>query len=509
VSIIAELVDRSARRFSDRTAVVDGDRSLTFKEVGERSTRLGNALQGLSPHAGSRVAMLLSNRLEFVECDFAVSKANKIKAPMNPRLSDEERTYILANCGADILITERAEMERVESIRGDLPDLKHIVSVDGGGVDYQNLLAASRPDRASGQPDFDNPSMILHTSGTTGHPKGATTSVRSRIAAMHNMIVDEFRPSTGDGMIHVAPMSHGSGSKILCYFVMGARNVTLSKFDPASFFSAIETMGGTGTFVVPTMIRMLLDYPDRHKADISRLRNITYGGSPMPPALVEEALESFGPVLTQVYGSCEAPHPVSVLSRQEHLSENPEVLSSAGYPTIETEVRIADPEGRVLGTNQPGELQVRGPILMTGYWGDDPATQSVFMDGWYRSGDVAQCNENGLISIVGREREMLISGGLNVYPAEVETVLHRHPAVSEAAVFGMPHDLWGEEVTAVVVCRQGRSITSEDLVQFCTERMADYKKPRRVVFVQMLPKGNTGKVSKRDLQEVVESLDET
>ncbi len=498
---IAELVDRASRRFAARVAVVDGDRRLTFVDVGERSNRLANALLALSPSAGSRVAVLMRNRLEFVEVDFAIAKAGKVKAPINPRLADDERRFILSNCGAEVVITEHLEEERVQALRSELPDLKHLIVVDREG--YGDLLSRASAGRPEVEIDPDQPSMILHTSGTTGRPMGATTSQRARVAATVNMLLDEFSAGERDGMLHMAPMSHGSGSKILAYFVRGARNLTLAKFDPEVFLDAVASAGVTSTFVVPTMIRLLLDALERRSYDLSNLRNITYGGAPMPISLAEEALAAFGPVLTQVYGSCEAPHPVTVLSKSDHVDGELAHLSSAGHPALAVRIRIVDDEGRDVSTGKPGELWIRGANLMTDYWGDIEATRKVFSDGWYRSGDIAQLAEDGYVSIVGREREMLISGGLNVYPAEVETVLHRHPDISEAAVLGVPDDLWGETVTAVIVTRKGRRASEEDIVRHCKESLADYKKPRRIIFVDSLPKGNTGKVSKQALLEMV------
>ena len=496
---IGTLVDRAARRYGDRTAVVDGDRRLSFREVGDRSTRLANALLAVSPTAGSRVALVLGNRLEVVETDFAIAKAGKVKVPVNPRLSDEERRFILANCGAEVVVTERAEVDRLQALRGDLPDLRHVVSVDGGGTDYRDLLRAS-----AGAPDVvvdaDGPSMILHTSGTTGRPKGATTTQSARIAATRHMLLDEFPATVDDGMVHVAPMSHGSGSKILAYFVRGARNITLPKFTPEAFFAAMAGSGGTSSFVVPTMIRMLLDSLPAAGAGPGGVRNLTYGGAPMPASLAEEAIAAFGPVLTQVYGSCEAPHPVTSLSRRDHLEGPPDRLASAGHEVFVVEVRIAGEDGGEQPWGEPGELWVRGPNLMSGYWNDPEATAAVTSDGWYRTGDVARRGDQGFVHIVGRERDMLISGGLNVYPAEVEGVLHRHPDVAEAAVFGVPDDLWGERVTAVVVLRDGSVPDADEIVRWCADHLAAYKKPRRVHFVENLPKGSTGKVSKESLR---------
>jgi acyl-CoA synthetase (AMP-forming)/AMP-acid ligase II len=501
MTTIAELVERASRRFAQRTAVVDGDRRLTFAEVGDRSSRLANALGALSPGSGSRAAILMGNRLEFVEIDFAIARAGKVKVPINPRLTDAERSYMLSNCGADVLFTERSERERVESIRSELPDLEHVVVVDEPDS-YGDLLASASPLRPSVAIDPDDPSMILHTSGTTGRPKGATTSQRARVSSALNMLLDEFSADERDGMVHVAPMSHGSGSKILAYFMRGARNITLAKFDPGSFFEAVSSSGGTSTFVVPTMIRMLLDSTACTPASVAGIRNITYGGAPMPVALAEEAMSVFGTVLTQVYGSCEAPHPVTVLSQKEHAADGHAQLGSSGFPATGVEIRVVDKQSRDVSAGEPGELWIHGSNVMSGYWRDPEATGQVFTDGWYRSGDVVQLSESGLVTIVGRERDMLISGGLNVYPAEVEAVLHRHQGISEAAVFGVPDALWGEVVAAAIVTREGSTASEADILRHCTGSLAGYKLPRRIIFVDALPKGSTGKVSKVELAEM-------
>ena len=498
MNTIADLVERASERYAPRVAVVDGERNLTFAEVGDRSVRLANVFLELSPENCSRVAVLLKNRLEVVEVDFAIARAGKVKAPINPRLTDDERRYMIANCGAEIVVTEGVDFERVEALRADLPMLRHVLNIDDHSS-YADLMAKASSNRPDVTIELDQPSMILHTSGTTGRPKGATTTQRARVLSAVNMLLDEFMPNENDGMVHVAPMSHGSGSKILPFYIRGARNITLSRFDPELFFKAVTTQGGTSTFLVPTMIRILLDAPSRVNYDLSSIRNITYGGAAMPMALAEEALDAFGPILTQVYGSCEAPHPVTSLSNVDHHSSENGHLSSAGHATTGVQLRIVDSSGENVGPGEPGELLIRGDHLMSGYWNDEKATNDAFVDGWYRSGDVATLSPTGFVSIVGREREMLISGGFNVYPAEVEAALHRHPSISEAAVFGLPDELWGEVVSAAVVVREGHDLSQDDVTNHCRAILADYKLPRRILFVDSLPKGNTGKVHKQEL----------
>ena len=502
MTTIAELVERASRRFAKRTAVVDGDRRLSFAEVGDRSSRLANALGALSPRSGSRAAILMGNRLEFVEIDFAIARAGKVKVPINPRLTDAERRYMLSNCGAEVLFTERSERERVESIRSELPDLEHVVVVDEPDS-YGDLLASASALRPSVAIEPDDPSMILHTSGTTGRPKGATTSQRARVssALQHAARRVQRRRTRRHGARRPDVARVRIEDPRLLHRAVPGTSPSPSSIQ-ARFSKRCRRSGGTSTFVVPTMIRMLLDSPHCTPASVAGIRNITYGGAPMPVALAEEAMSVFGPVLTQVYGSCEAPHPVTVLSQKEHAAEGHAQLGSSGFPTTGVQIRIVDKQGQDVSAGEPGELWIRGSNVMSGYWRDPDATGQVFTDGWYRSGDVVQLSESGLMTIVGRERDMLISGGLNVYPAEVEAVLHRHQGISEAAVFGVPDALWGEVVTAAIVTREGSTASEADILRHCTGSLAAYKLPRRIIFVDALPKGSTGKVSKVELAEM-------
>jgi acyl-CoA synthetase (AMP-forming)/AMP-acid ligase II len=510
MTTLTQLIDRATRWHRDRVAVLDGDRSLTFGEVGARSNRLANALHGLGAAPGDRVALLLPNRLESVEADLALVKAGLVKVPINPRLVDREREYLLANSGARALIFDAQFSPFVDAARERLPELREAIALDGaeaGGAlaavhDYEDLLA-----RASDRPpgvdlDPDAPSFILYTSGTTGRPKGATATNRSRLAATFGMLADEIDARPGDGMVHVGSMAHGSGSKVIAYFVRGARNLPVAKFEPDRFLALVERERATSTFVVPTMISMLLEAAEGVDCDLSSLRTVSYGGAPISPTRLSEALERFGPVFVQVYGSCEAPHPVLVLSREEHLVDaaTKHRLGSVGRETTLSEVQLFDADGEPSPDGEPGEMWVRGGSVMAGYWENPEANDACFQEGWYRSGDVARRDEDGYYYIVDRARDMVISGGLNVYPSEVEAALYRHPAVAEAAVIGVPDDHWGEAVAAYVVVRDGAGAGEEDLIEHCRRELAGYKKPRFVYFVEELPKGSTGKVLKRELK---------
>jgi acyl-CoA synthetase (AMP-forming)/AMP-acid ligase II len=502
---IPALVERAAAWHADRVAVVDPKRSLTFREVDRRSSRLANALLSFESRPGTRVALLIGNRAEFVEADFAIAKAGKVKLPINPRLNDAEREYLIENSGADTLVFDVEFAAFVEQARERLPGLRHLVSIGGsaaGALEYETVLERASETAPNIHPDDAAASFLLYTSGTTGRPKGATSTQRSRRAATLSMLAEEIEADAGDAMVHVGAVAHGSGSKILAYFLRGARNILVPKWDPDAFLDLVEREHATGSFMVPTMMSALAEASRHSKADWSSLRAVSYGGAPIAPAKLEEVMECLGQVFVQVYGSCEAPHPLTVLPRAEHrVPKGKEArLGSIGRETAQTELRLVDAEGSSVAPGERGEMWVRGAHLMSGYWANPEASAEAFEGDWYRTGDVAYRDEDGYYYVVDRARDMVISGGLNIYPAEVEACLHRHPAVLETAVIGVPDEEWGESVKAVVVLRPGVQVREDELIEHCRAHLAGYKKPRSVDFVADLPKGSTGKVLKRDLR---------
>jgi acyl-CoA synthetase (AMP-forming)/AMP-acid ligase II len=500
---IPELVERAVLAYGPRTAVVDGARSLSFRQVGERSARLAHALQALASEPGARVAILMMNRLEYIECDFGIARAGMVKVPINARLSDDERRFILADSGARVLITEVAERERVAGVLADLPERPTVVELDGEGPSgYEALLAGASAAVPPLEPDPERLSQLLYTSGTTGRPKGAMLADRCRVTATLMSLSEEFCPTPEDGMIHGAPLSHGSGSKVLTFFTRGARNITMPRFDPSAFFACVEA-GGTSTFVVPTMIQMLVEHC-RHTPPPSGLRNITYGGAGISRSVLEGALETFGPILTQIYGTSEMLHPVTVLRHREE--PDPAMTQSAAVPTGRP---VSAMSFRLVGEDHTeqvsqGELWMRGPQLMLGYWNNPTGTEEAIVDGWYHTGDIATLNDAGFLTIVDRAKDMIISGGLNVYPAEVERVLGLHPNVRDVCVVGLPDERWGEIVAAAVIRTEGATIDGPTLAEWSGAQLAGYKKPRVVVLVDQFPKGSTGKVSKRDIRLLLE-----
>ena len=501
---LPDLVSRALRRYRAAPAVVDGGRVETFAEVDERSRRFAAALEAKGVRPGARVALLLTNRLEFVELDVAILRAGLVRVAVNPWLTADEREYILRDCAAEVLVTEARFVEEAVSLRDEVDSLEHLVVVDGAASDRWDLLdgliRAARPGGAlpvDAAPE--RPSLILYTSGTTGRPKGATWTFGGRLASTRTMLADELQIDERDGMLHVGPMSHGSGSKTLAFILRGARNIPVPAFDTGLIADAVENAGGTCSFMVPTMISRLVAEPAEVRARLAGIRHVSYGGASMPRPTIDAAIEQFGPVFCQVYGSSEAPHPVTLLTAREHLV--PEFRDTIGRESSGVAISIRDSEGQVVPDGEPGELWVRGANVMSGYWGAEEASAAALVDGWYRSGDVGVRDDQGYLRIVDRVKDLIITGGMNVYPAEVERVLRQHAAVADVCVIGAPDPEFGEAVTAFVVRRAGADPDEAALIDHARSGIAGYKKPRRIVFVDELPRGSTGKVAKAALRE--------
>jgi acyl-CoA synthetase (AMP-forming)/AMP-acid ligase II len=503
------LVERSLRMYGDRVAVVDGERSISYRMLEERTARLANALLGLSAGPFRPVATLLPNAAEFLEVDVACTRAGMTRVGIPDRLSPDECRYILADSQAAVLVASPALLERID---GDLPETLESVVLVGGDrpaagswLDYELMLGQASPALAVPGVAPETPNYILYTSGTTGRPKGATHSHGGRALSTLNMLAAELRLTPESAIIHAGPVTHGSGSKIISFIAAGGRSIILPRFDPETFAAAILERGGTHTFLVPTMIQRLLEAGPGVVAAVTKLEQISFGGAPISASLFRRAIEEFGPILTQVYGSCEAPHPVTLLRPSDYLAEDnsDRVLTSAGRAAFGVDLKLVGDDGSELPAGELGELLVRAPHVMLGYWRNDEATQAAFTEGgWYSLGDLATLDADGLVTFRDRKRDMIISGGLNVYPSEVERVIAEHPGVREVAVVGAPDEEWGEAVVAYVVPADG-TLTGEDIIAWTRERLAGYKKPKRVEFLERMPLGSSNKVLKKELRDLL------
>ena len=504
------LVERFLTAYAERTAVIDAGRSFSYAALADRSARLANAFLARGAGEQRPVAIYLGNDIHFIEIDLACMRGGFTRVGISSRLSPDECQFIVNHSRAAVLVTTDAMLQTLDV--GAMEGLTTIALVDaqrdaeGRTCSYESLAAKAASTLSVPRVGPDHPAYVLYTSGTTGRPKGALHTHGSRVAALVNMLANELQVDRHAGMIHAAALTHGSGSKILTFLAMGARNIVLPRFDAALFAQAIVRDGGTHSFAVPTMLQMLADAGPDVCSALRRMRQMSFGGAPITNAAFGRALKAFGPNLTQVYGTSEAPHPLTVLRPDDYAGEpDPCALAeTAGRPSTAIELAIVDDEGQPLPAGQEGELVVRGESVMKEYWFDPAATAEVYTDdGWYRTGDVAVLDEAGFVRFRDRKRDLIISGGLNVYPSEVERALAGHPAVREVAVIGCPDERWGESVMAYVVLSAPGVMTDSDLVAWLEGRIAGYKKPRRVEFVDELPKGSTNKVLKRVLKERV------
>ncbi len=505
---VGYIIRRAARRHRDRIAIVADGVQRTFAEVDERSDRLAGRLRGLGLAVGDRVAVLMHNAPEVVECDFGIAKAGLVRVPVNARLLPNEIEHILNDSGARALLTEAAFLSDIAGIRARVPGLETVVCRDGasnGALGYEEWISGAQRLEPFDLPE-ESLATLFYTSGTTGHPKGAMLTHRTWRGVVTNRLLDYDEVQPEDRMLHVAPLSHASGSYVLPHFVAGASNAILRKFTPDAVLEAIERWQVTTTLLVPTMINLLLAHPGVRSAKLSSLHTINYGAAPMPVEKLREGLEVFGQVFVQNYSLAEAPWSLTLLPKADHRIDGDERqtrrLGSCGRELINTELRIVDDDGRDLPVGEPGEIIARTDTMMRGYWRNPEATADTIRDGWVHTRDVGWRDEDDYIYIVDRKGEMIISGGFNVYPREVEEVLYMHPGVLEAAVIGTPDDTWGERVKAIVVARDGATVTADELAGLCERNLARFKKPREFEFrTEHLPKSATGKILRRTLRE--------
>jgi long-chain acyl-CoA synthetase len=510
MNVLAELISRAGYQFAAREAVSRDRFTMTFAEVERDSNRLASALaRELGVERGERVAILLANGPEFVVTDFALMKGALIRVPVNPRYTAGEIAFILNHSAAMVLITGPGFEAAVPEIRRATSSLRHVVVTEPvpalpDVIEWRALLDTGSPDAFAVDTTDRDGYMLAYTSGTTGRPKGAFTTVGARLANVLNVYANEIFVTPADVMLHVASLAHGSGTKVLPIFAKGGKNVLLPKFSAAAFFRTVERHRVTISWMVPTMVAMLADAPERADSDCSSLTTIIYGGAPMPAPVMQRALAAFGPIFVQMYGLTEAPHPDLVLGKHEHVPDpvtgHGPGEGATGRAAIGVHLRLVDDAGHDVPRGSVGEIIIAGEHVMAHYWNDPEATAATLRDGWCYTGDMARMDADGFYYIVDRKKEMIISGGYNVYPREVEDVLYRHPAIAECAVIGSPDELWGETVHAVIVAKAGGHVATEDVLAHCARELAGYKKPRRITVVPDLPKTANGKIDKKALR---------
>jgi long-chain acyl-CoA synthetase len=504
-------LERAARLYGDHTALIDGGRSVTYTELGSRVRGLGAALDELGVPAGGRVGVLAANSLAHAECWLGVPAFGRVLVDLNFRLTTDEVAFMIDDCGLEALLLDDERRGLGDALRARCRSLRALVHIGratrpDGWFAYEELIARA----AASPPGLDERELatISYTGGTTGRPKGVMLSHGNLLAnARHNLVATGHRHD--DRFLHIPPMFHVAGtSNLFAATWVGATQVILPRFDARAVAQTIERERITHAVLVPTMLDMLLRALDEQPADLSSLHNLQYAASPISPELQRRALERLPCELAQFYGMTETAPTVTHCTPEDHrrgaAGEQPYEtrLRSMGAPVPGVQVQIRGQDGAELAPGEIGEVWVRGPNVMLGYWQRPRATEASLVDGWYRSGDAAYADRDGYLYMVDRLKDMIISGGENVYSVEVESALLEHPSVLEAAVFGVPDARWGEAVHAVAVVREGQDLAVADLIAHCHGRVAGFKAPRSIELrTTALPKSGAGKVLKRELRE--------
>lgn len=498
----------------DKTAIVFEDTRYTFLQLNDRVNRLANAFREMGIKKGDRIAILQVNCNQCIETYFAVATLGAIYVPLNFRSKIPELTFNLNNSEACMLLAGDRYLSMVKSALPDLPLLKNIISIDKKFPDtlyYEDLITTGSPEEIFTEIADEDTTILMYTAGTTGTPKGVLLPHKSfSVYVLEN--VSPADPETQEKNILTVPLYHVAGIQAMMAAIYGGRTLVMERqFEPVEWMSLVESEKVNRAMLVPTMLKQIIDHPDFNKHDLSSLRVITYGAAPMPLPVIKKALEVLpGVSFINAFGQTESASTVTVLNPEDHIIEGTEEekelklkrLSSIGKPMSDVEMKIVDEEGHSLPTGQIGEILARGPRVMSGYWRDEDKTQqTIDKEGWLHTGDLGYRDDDGYYYLAGRSKDIIKRAGEMISPEELENCISLHSKVEEVAVVGIPDEEWGELPCAVCVLKKGQQATETEIIDYCHTRLASYKRPRKVIFVEELPRNTMGKVIKRTLRE--------
>lgn len=507
------LINRAVQQYPDNMALIYEDRRLTFHDLNSRVNQFANALINQGLKKGDRVGILLKNCTHFIEIDFALSKTGIVRVPLNTRLADSDHEYMLNDSESNALIFGEDFTETVGRIKSSLKTVNKFIRVSNGQSEsissdtkeYEDLISDNSTDEPPCNIDEDDLHTFFYTSGTTGKPKGVMLTQKSWVNVTINLILDYGPITENDVILNLQPLSHGAGFFILPFFVKGATNVLVPEFKASLIFKTIEREKVSVLKLIPTMLYRLTESKEKSHYDLNTLHSIIYGGSPIVVNKLIEAIKCFGNKLIQLYGQAEAPMCISTLTKEDHIIEGSEEktkrLSSAGKQLTNVEVKIVDEDGNEVSDGAIGEILVKGDHIMKGYWKLPDETVETLKNGWIHTGDLGYFDSKGYIFLMDRKKDIIISGGFNIYSREIEEVISLHPKVQGVAVIGVPDDKWGEAVKALVIPKKKVQLKEKEIIDFCRSRLASFKKPKTVEVVKELPYNPYGKIQKSVIKE--------
>ncbi|MCP4624693.1 MAG: long-chain-fatty-acid--CoA ligase [bacterium] len=499
----------------DRPFLVFEGRQWSFLQFNERVNRLANAFRKLGVQKGDRIGMLQVNCPQYIEAYFAAAKIGAIFVPLNFRATSEELAYMIGNAEATALLTGARYFDMVKKMQSQMPSVKNCICVDepkGEIPYYEDLMKSAGSEEATADVGDDDVTILIYTAGTTGRPKGVPLRHSGFVSYILGN-VEPASPESEEKNLLTVPLYHVAGMQAVLAGIYGGRTlVIMRQFEVQEWLKTAQEEKVTRAMLVPTMLKWVIEDPGFSNYDLSSLGVITYGAAPMPLNVIQKAIQQMpGVRFINAFGQTETASTITTLGPEDHLIEGTaaekekklkRLTASIGRPLPDVEVIIADENGTALQANQVGEIYARGPRIMTGYWGDeDKSARVITTDGWLRTGDKGWLDEDGYIYLAGRGDDMIIRGGENISPEEVEDVLHAHPQIDEAAVIGIPHPDWGQEACAIVVLKKGADTDADEVMAHCKTRLAGFKRPGSVIFTDSLPRNPMGKVLKKKLRE--------
>lgn len=504
--LLNDIIRINAQKSPERTAVIAGERIVSYGELHERTVRLANALLGVAD-SGDRVAILAENVPEYIECYFGVPAAGMALTFLNYRLNPKEWAWIVANADAAVFIVERKFLDQIDGLLSQMPSVKHVIVIGGHGegshTDYDDFVGSGSAQDPDLNVDEDETAWLLYTSGTTGFPKGAMLTHRNLVTAALESVI-EYEPIPDERSLVAFPLCHVSGYLVPVTMIRGGLVVLMPAYEPGLWMELVDKHGITGSSMAPTMMNFLLQHPKIDSYKLTTLRGLGYGAAAMPVEVLRAAIARLGPIVYSGFGMTELGGNVLTFPKSAHvraINGEEHLLASCGTPMCLSNVKVVDGEMKECPPGVVGEIVVRSEQVLKGYWRNEEGSRAAFTNGWFHTGDLAKRDSEGFFYIVDRMKDMILTGGENVYSREVEEVIYTHPAVSEAAVIGLPDATWGEKVAAVVVLRKGATATDADIVRVCRDRLAGFKSPKHVFFIDELPKTVSGKILKRDLRD--------